>query len=57
MNQELKESQLETMLFPLETSARMFEVLKIRACARAAHILVNSERTRFGLYRRIRNRA
>jgi hypothetical protein len=38
MNQELKESLLETMLFPLETSARMYEVLRIRACARAGQI-------------------
>jgi hypothetical protein len=37
-NQKLKESSLETVLFPLETSARMYEVLRIRACTRAGQI-------------------
>ena len=37
-NQALKHSWLEASLYPLEKSAKMYEVLKIRACARADQV-------------------
>jgi hypothetical protein len=42
MNQELKQSWLEATLAPLETSARMYEVLRLRACTRAGQIVLAS---------------
>jgi hypothetical protein len=38
MNRELKQSWIEDVLSPLQTSAPMYEVLKIRACVRAEEI-------------------
>ena len=48
MNQELKQSWLESILAPLETSARMYEVLRLRTWTRAAQIFSASRKRRFG---------